>query len=274
MINKKNDARKVFLKKGACSHTFFYIINREYDQLRPLEERATDSLAGGIMQMGYQCGMLWGSSMAAGAEAFRRTSGDECKTIAMSIKATQSMMDSYKNLTKTHDCADVTHTDFSNKFQMFKFMIFKAPACFGLAKKWAPDALKAAEEGLKGDFSETSGKCRSCASEVVKRLGGTDEQVAMVSGLAGGLGLSGNACGALSAAIWMNSMDIIKEKPDKYSYPNPNAEKTLENFYKVTDYQILCEKIAGRKFNSIEEHTVYLDTGGCSQIISKLTENI
>jgi len=93
----------------------------------------------------------------------------------------------------------------------------------------------------------------------------------MVSGLAGGLGLSGNACGALDAAFWMNSMDIIKKNPDKYSYPNPNAEKTLENIYKVSDYQIICEKIAGKKFNSIEEHAEYLDTGGCEKLIQALS---
>jgi len=41
----------------------------------------------------------------------------------------------------------------------------------------------------------------SCASEVVRRMGGRDEERVMVSGFAGGLGLSGNGRGALSAAI-------------------------------------------------------------------------
>jgi len=54
----KNDTKKLFLKKGTCSQTFFHILNREFGHIKETEERATDPLAGGIMQLGYQCGML------------------------------------------------------------------------------------------------------------------------------------------------------------------------------------------------------------------------
>ena len=37
----------------------------------PLEEHAAAPLAGGIMQHGYQCGMIWGAALAAGAQAYR-----------------------------------------------------------------------------------------------------------------------------------------------------------------------------------------------------------
>ena len=74
-------------------------------------------------------------------------------------------------------------------------MILKAPTCFGLAKKWAPDAIEAANKGLAVEQKDLPGKCMNCASEVVRRMGGSEEQVAMVAGLAGGMGLSGNACG-------------------------------------------------------------------------------
>ena len=65
------DGKKVFRKLGTCSRTFFYILNREFGHPRELEERASDVLAGGIMQKGHQCGMLWGASLAIGAEAYR-----------------------------------------------------------------------------------------------------------------------------------------------------------------------------------------------------------
>ena len=38
----------------------------------------------------------------------------------------------------------------------------------------------------------------SCASEVAAKMGASDEEMVMVAGFAGGLGLSGNACGALA----------------------------------------------------------------------------
>ena len=36
-----------------------------------LEERAAAPLAGGIMNYGYQCGIVWGAALAAGAQAYR-----------------------------------------------------------------------------------------------------------------------------------------------------------------------------------------------------------
>ena len=67
-----NDARRVFLKKGTCSQTLFFLLDREFANPKENEERAADPLAGGIMQRGHQCGMLWGASLAVGAESFPR----------------------------------------------------------------------------------------------------------------------------------------------------------------------------------------------------------
>ncbi|MGI9549610.1 MAG: hypothetical protein ACR2MT_00310, partial [Aurantibacter sp.] len=55
------DGRKVFKKLGTCSRTFFHILNREFGHLKESEEEASGALAGGIMQEGEQCGMLWGA---------------------------------------------------------------------------------------------------------------------------------------------------------------------------------------------------------------------
>jgi len=50
------DASKVFRKLRTCSRTFFHILNREFGHPKELEELAADSLAGGILQQGQQCG--------------------------------------------------------------------------------------------------------------------------------------------------------------------------------------------------------------------------
>jgi len=68
----KLKAKRTFIKKGTCSRTFFYILDREFGHPRDEEEKAIDPMAGGILQQGYQCGMLWGAAMAVGAEALRR----------------------------------------------------------------------------------------------------------------------------------------------------------------------------------------------------------
>ena len=66
------DTKKVFMKFLTCSRTFCYLLNREFGYTKENEERASDPFAGGLVQLGHQCGMLWGATLAVGAESFRR----------------------------------------------------------------------------------------------------------------------------------------------------------------------------------------------------------
>ena len=108
------DGRKVFRKLGTCSRTFFHILNREFGHPRELEERASDVLAGGIMQKGHQCGMLWGASLAIGAEAYR-SNENKNHAINMAVKATQNVLASFLQREHTISCRKITRCDFSNK---------------------------------------------------------------------------------------------------------------------------------------------------------------
>lgn len=262
---------RAFLKKGTCSRTFFYILDREFGHPREEEERAVDKMAGGILQQGYQCGMLWGASMAIGAEALRRYR-DPGKATGVAILATQSLMQSFKERTSSIECEDITQTDFQNKRSFARFMLSgKFVTCFKLAGKWAPEALDAAEEGLDIDQADLPDQSLSCASEVIRLMGGSEEHVLMAAGLAGGLGLSGNGCGALAAAIWMNSLIQLKKGIKEPASFDPNTDPTLKTFYEETDYEIECEKICGQKFATLEEHTEFLHKGGCSKLIEVLS---
>ncbi|UCH15140.1 MAG: hypothetical protein JSV22_04030, partial [Bacteroidales bacterium] len=85
------DTKKIFAKCGTCSQTFFCILNREFGHPKKTEELASDPLAGGIMSKQYQCGMLWGSALAAGAESYRRFS-DHNQAINRAIISTQNIV--------------------------------------------------------------------------------------------------------------------------------------------------------------------------------------
>ncbi len=266
----KNDTRRVFWKKGACSHTFFYILNRNFDHLKENEECASDPLAGGIMQQGYQCGMLWGSTLAVGAESFRRYN-DRGRAIAQAITATQHVMESFVKRAKSADCMDITNCDFKGKLALVKFLLTGKPfICFNLAAKWAPEAIRAADEGLSRELTDLPQTPISCASEVVRKMGGSDEEMVMVAGFAGGLGLSGNACGALSASIWMNTLVRVRGQNYKYTLSDPVIEKIIAAFHKETGYEMECCKITGRSFKTIGEHTEFIKNGGCEKVINRL----
>jgi len=271
--NGPKDGKKVFRKLGTCSRTFFYILNREFGHQRELEERASDTLAGGIMQKGHQCGMLWGASLAVGAEAYRKCENQN-QAIAVAVNATQKLMLSFSERENTINCREITHCDFSSKLSMAKYMLSgKFLHCFNLAEQWAPEAVKSAIEGLSIKEISTTNECMSCASEVAKKMGASNEEMIMVAGFAGGLGLSGAACGALSAAIWMKSLMWCREEEKKSPIKNPYSKKTLDIFYQATGSKILCSEITGNHFKNIDEHTKFIKYGGCIKLIGTLAKS-
>ena len=268
----KLKAKRTFIKKGTCSRTFFYILDREFGHPRDDEEKAIDPLAGGILQQGYQCGMLWGVSMAVGAEALRRNENPDQAT-GLAILATQQLMDSFVRRTKSIECEDITQCDFTNKKSFLKYMLSgKFVYCFKLAGKWAPEALEAASAGLGQDMKDLPKQSLSCASEVIRKMGGSEEEMLMVAGFAGGLGLSGSGCGALAAAIWKNALIHNRKETGKSASYDPNTDPTLKVFYEETDYEIQCDKICGQRFQSLEEHTEFVKNSGCKKLINVLAD--
>lgn len=269
----KQDTKRLFRKKGTCSQTFFYIINREFGNNNELQERASDPLAGGIMQLGYQCGLLFGSALAVGKESYRRFK-DRDQALAMAILTSKNVSDAFGKSAGSVNCKEITDTDFSKKIQFARFMIFKARACFNLADLWTQDAIRSAKEGLDIPPPDLKERPISCASEVAKKMGANEEEMIIVSGLAGGIGLTGETCGALSAAIWLRSIQWCRENPSKSSYNNPYASNLVFTFDNATGSKYLCREICGCTFKTIEEHSEYVKNGGCRHIIETLPGSV
>ncbi len=269
----KRDTKKLFWAKGTCSQTFFYIIDREFGHHDEVQERASDPLVGGILQCGYQCGLLIGSALAVGKESYRRFE-DKGQATAMAIMTSKQVLEAFRKNAGSPNCREITDTDFSKKIQFAKYMIFKARSCFTLADRWTEDAIQCAKEGLDSDPSMYSTNSISCASEMARRMDATDEEIGAVSGFAGGIGLSGEACGALIAAIWLQSIKWAKEHPGKSPYANSYASNVLFTFDDATGSKYLCSDICGRKFESIEEHSEYIRNGGCSKLIEVLSQSL
>lgn len=277
LTKNAQDAKAVFRKCGTCSRTFAHLLNRAYGHPKEEAERAIDPLAGGIANQGHQCGMLWGAAMAVGAEAFRRHE-DPAMATAVAVTATQQVVESFVNRTQTVNCKEIIGCDLSNVFGLAKFMLktmakgMNNSQCFNLAEDWAPEAIQAGREGLSERQIQLTQQPVSCASEVVSRLGGTEEEMVTVAGFAGGLGLSGEACGALSAAIWMKTLQWCRANPEKNPpmFNNPIAKKLLKKFRVATESEMLCSKITGKQFETINDHSEYINCGGCTKLLDLL----
>ncbi len=276
LVKKKLNPRQVFWQRGACSHAMFHLLNHEFDNIKPQEEKASDMLAGGIAQKGHQCGMLWGAALATGTEAYRLYD-DKNKAIAASVNASKLLADSFQQRTNTVNCRDISRVDWENRFQFMLYILktvvrgFVFSHCFNLIVKWTPEAIDAAKKGLSENTTPKR-PCVSCATEVVRKMGATEEESIIVAGLAGGIGLSGNACGALSAAIWYKMLQYGKNDKTKSQsmFTNPDAKKVLRTFYMKTDSEMLCRNICNRNFETIDEHSDYIRNGGCKNIIEAL----
>ncbi len=275
MKTTEQDTKKVFQKLGTCSRTFCFLLDREFGCPMEAGERAADPLAGGIMLRGHQCGMLWGSSLAVGAESFRRYR-DRGRAVAAAITATQSLVESYSKRTGSPNCRDVTGCDFTSRADMLlfmaKFILHIDRSCFDLSEEWLPEAIQSAFEGLSRE-EPYSHMPISCASEVAKKMGASEEEMVMVAGFAGGLGLSGYGCGALSAAIWMKSLDWCRKNPGKSAFKNPEAKKTLKAFYEANGPEMLCHQISGQRFKTMDDHSKFINNGGCEKLINALARS-
>lgn len=274
---KTQDAKKVFRQCGACSHTFAHILNREFENPNELAELALNPLAGGILNQGQQCGMIWGAALAAGAEAYRRHK-DQDLAMAVAVTATQHIVDSFEKRSHTVNCKEILGYNIGTVLGLARLMISTTlkgmdnSQCFNLAEDWAPEAVESGREGLDQTELEITQKPRSCASEVVQKMGGSEEERLMVAGFAGGLGLSGNGCGALSAAIWMQTLRWCRDNPGKLPpyLKNKSTKKILKSFNELTGSEMLCKKITEQHFESINEHSDFLKDGGCEELIDGL----
>jgi hypothetical protein len=92
----------------------------------------------------------------------------------------------------------------------------------------------------------------------------------MAAGFAGGIGLSGGACGALGTAIWINGMNDSQEGVKNFNLEDPTILAMIERYLESADYEFECSKIVGRKFENVADHASYLRDGGCSKIIQAL----
>lgn len=237
------------------------------------EEKATIFLAGGIAGQGYQCGMLWGAALAAGAQAYR-VYGSDSKAEAAAIIASQKAVDIFRTQSKDEiNCLEITDLNLQGENQLLpilKFFLKGGPiGCLGMAARYAPLAFREIDVAFSDENFPVPSAPVSCSTMLAKKMGASKIHAVMAAGLAGGIGLSGGACGALGTAIWIQAMNRIEE-PAGIDFSVPWIDKLIKKFVESSDYEFECSKIVGRKFESIPDHAEYTCKRGCSNIIDTL----
>jgi hypothetical protein len=97
-------------------------------------------------------------------------------------------------------------------------------------------------------------------------MGLSEMHSVMAAGFAGGIGLSGGACGVLGTRIWITAMER-SDGSVGFNTMGSWVGDLVEKFLELSDYQFECSEIVGRKFENPDDHANYLRSGGCNKII-------
>ena len=261
-----------FIRGRACSDTLLHVLNCAYDRPLANEELAVQALAGGIMQRGHQCGMIWGAALAAGAEVHRRL-GEGPLAEAVAVAAAGRLLELFRAQNGATDCFDITEIDDdSTKMEMVTYFLLKGGAvrCFAGAARYASAAKDAIDAALSAPTVDAPAAPVSCAALLARRMGASGLHAVMAAGFAGGIGLGGGGCGALAAAIWISGMKALGSGAERLEFQSPEALAIMDRFLACTGRQLECEAICGRRFSGVEEHAAHLRDGGCAPLIEAL----
>lgn len=254
------------------------VVDDSFEQPMRIEEHAVMPLSGGLMGYGYQCGMLWGAALAAGVQAYQLYgTGTRAETVA--VVMSQKLVKVFQARAKHIDCSDIIELNLqgnmqqNNASQVLKFLLKGGPIlCFSNSASYARIVFNEIYTSLTELQVEESCSPASCASVLMRKMGYSEQHAIMAAGFAGGIGLSGSACGALGAAIWVIGFDDTKGGDQKTLYNNPKALHVIERYLKSTDYKFECRKVVGREFKRVSDHAKYIHDGGCAEIFNALAE--
>lgn len=255
------------------------MLDRAFKNPLEIEEQATLPFVGGIRQYGYQCGQVWGAALAAGAKVHQeKGAGAESQTRV--ILAAQKITNTFRNENGEVNCQEITslHKE-STTFDMVKYFLLKGGSisCFRMASNYAPKAYDDIEETLAEDLIDVPQLPLACTAKLAKQMDAEDRHQTMSASLAGGIGLSGEACGALGTALWIKAMQKLRENPDIDLWKDPDFsaefEVMVEKFLAASNYEFECANIVGRKFDSPQDHAEFIQGGGCAGILDALAKD-
>ena len=253
------------------------VVDSSFDNPLIPEERASAPLMGGIMSHGFQCGMLWGAALAAGARAYQLYGpGAQAETGA--LLAAQRLVDTFRARTNYINCIDITDLDMHGKIEalpILKFFLKGGPiGCFRMSAGYGPEAFSDVNIVLSEEQFDVPAPPVSCTAVLAQKMGVSEMHMTMAAGLAGGIGLSGSACGALGAAIWIIGLKCLEEGVEKDLWSSEvfqtRAGETIDRFLQSSDYEFECSEVVGRKFESIDDHANYLQAGGCAEKLAAI----
>jgi hypothetical protein len=283
--------KRELLRRFSCSETMLTVLDRAAGLTWKELEEASDPLCAGIVaELDSACGALWGAALAAGVRARHRIMDrdEACRT---ALEATRRVMEAYARKGRPLDCGELLG---QKKWSFLQFMMRgNLRKCQGQLSELAPEFHELLEQTIvESRQHPRGGKARqaeNCAVEAFRRVSSaiglkSDGYEVVAAGLAGGLGLSGNACGALAAAVLAVSLKYFQERNrPKHSMIRSllqgvqvgvgwmEPSKQISRGFRSRFGTKLCAQITGKSFARAEELAAHLEAGGCDAVLEEVT---
>lgn len=285
-------AREWWLRGVSCSEASFTTHNRCAGIEAPLEEQASHLLSGGLMHRGDACGLLSGAVLSAGLQAARRFE-DNATRAAATLHAAVRLAEAFSEASGAIDCWEITGQSLVRLGEKVRYVRDgKARQCGRLLMKWASRTDALIDTALT-EF-EARGRtqnCANCAVQTFERIASEQELArsgtTYVAGLAGGVGLRGRSCAALTVGIFVLTLrhysDRRRPRRDSQllgrlhelglaSFRRRPA-RLLEHFQRQHGSD-LCSEIVGRLFTTPEDHASFIADGGCREVIDFVEDQV
>ena len=278
-------ARFWWLRCVACSEASVTTQLHGFGIKEPAYEQALHSFSGGFMHLGHSCGLLTGAAVAAGFLA-RRRFDDNVTRSAAALYATIQLAKAYSELAGSVNCKDITEVSLTNLTGRLRYLQKgKARICGRLHLRWASQAHELIKKALtQFGAQQPARECANCAVRAMKKVltpaGMKEEDAVLAAGLAGGVGLLGNVCGALAVGVFALSVIhyLGKDSKKRDSRIRGSLEELAGTRYRGPTTRLrlafldrfgsdLCGQIIHRHFKDIEDHSIFIKSGGCQEVI-------
>jgi hypothetical protein len=283
-------AKYWWLECVACSEASMTTQMRGSGFEEPVYEQALHAFSGGFMHLGHACGLLTGAAMATGFLARARFDDDETRATA-ALYTTIQLTKAHPELTGSVNCQDITEIDLTNLKGRLRYLREgKGRMCGRLHLKWSPQAHELIDKTLtEFEGRRPDNACANCVVKTMDKMvtstGIEAEDSVLFAGLAEGVGLLGNVCGALAAGVYALSISHYLEQEGKKRdsriqgslhelsgarFRGPATQLRLA-FVGRFDSE-LCIQITQQQFQDIENHSAFIEQGGCQEVIEFVSD--
>jgi len=288
----RGEAKECWLRCISCSEASFTTHNRCAGIEAPLEEQASHLLSGGMMHQGNACGLLSGAILSAGLQATRRFD-DDATRLAATMYAAVRLAEAYPEFSGAVNCREITGQSLITLTEKAHYMREgKARQCGRLFMKWANHADTLIDEVLSEfEMRDPSPSYVNCSTETFKRIASKEEIArsgsTYVAGLAGGVGLKGRSCAALTVGILVLTQRHYAARRNQrqdsrfmgtlhefgFASFRKRPARLLEEFKREFGSD-LCSEIVGHPFTNPNDHASFIAEGGCHEIISFIESRV